>query len=413
MPWSMTTSGSSTIAGAQYSFSPEAHKQGSYPFYDSPLIASYSAYYRLPLAGVNGPARAREYALTDFGYDEATRRFRPPPPSGTSELLFFASRSSSDTGQLLQSSTLSPAVVPPAGGLQVRDQLLNRTLNPNEDLGGRFSKPLPPAWGIGSSVSAGLDFKNYRSRSLLTRTFGATLFVPEFGSTGPPFVEFPSPPTSTSQETFASVHYLPLSLSWEASRPDRSGLTSFTLGQSFNWGGLLSGKKDFQAATGSTNTDGTYYVVTAGLTREQKVYGEWGVRLHADGQWANEPLISNEQFSLGGLAGVRGYRDGAEYGDTGWRIQFEPHTPYRNLALLFDKVPAVGRLYTFVDYGERYLIDPGARKGSVPMLGAGGGLDLSLGEHADIHLVLGVPLLSTPDRASGRLRAEFSLSAQF
>ena len=41
--------------------------------------------------------------------------------------------------------------------------------------------------------------------------------------------------------------------------------------------------------------------------------------LSANGQWADGPLISNEQFAMGGLAGVRGYVDGQAYGDKGWR----------------------------------------------------------------------------------------------
>ena len=49
---------------------------------------------------------------------------------------------------------------------------------------------------------------------------------------------------------------------------------------------------------GSTNTDGYYFVHTAGLTREQNLDRGWGLRLHADGQWANQPLTSNEQFGI-------------------------------------------------------------------------------------------------------------------
>src|SRR5262249_42940880 len=98
--------------GVQYSFSPEDYKQGNHPFYELPLIASYSAFYRMPLGAVNGGPREREYQLSDFGYDEVTHRFRAPPVSDTSELLFYASRSSSDTGQLLQSETLTPSTIP-------------------------------------------------------------------------------------------------------------------------------------------------------------------------------------------------------------------------------------------------------------------------------------------------------------
>jgi len=331
-------------------------------------------------------------------------------------LLFFASRSFSDTGQQLQSRTLTPNPLPPTGGLQVDDEIVNRTLNPNEDVGALFSVPLAPARDIQSTLSAVLDFKNYRSTLVQNHSFQATVFVPAFGSNGPPWDPpngFQSQRTNTTRTVFTSVQYLPLSFNWDVSVPDRQGSTTFTLGESFNLAGLLSGSKNFQQVAGSTHANGKHLVVSAGLTREQKLGKDWGVRLHADGQWANQPLISNEQFSLGGQAGVRGYRDGAEYGDRGWRVQLEPHSAFRNLGLAFDKIPMIARFYGFADYGERYLIDPGARKSAVAMLGTGAGIDLSIGEHWDLRVAAGVPLLDTPGQSGLHVRSTFSLAVQF
>ena len=90
--------------GVQYSFTPQDLKDIGYNFYDQPLIDSYSAFYRMPLSGVNGPPKQGDYTVGNFGYDEAAQRFRPPPPTGTRELLFYASRSFSDTGAQLQST---------------------------------------------------------------------------------------------------------------------------------------------------------------------------------------------------------------------------------------------------------------------------------------------------------------------
>jgi len=411
-------------AGLQYSFTPEDYKQGSYYFFDQPLIANYSAFYRLPFSGVNGAPNEHEYAVSDFGYDEATRRFRAPPPSGTSELLFFASRSLSDTGTQVQQRTLTPNPLPPEGGLQIENQILNQTLNPNEDLGTRYSAPFAQIGKLSSTVSAGLDFKNYRSTLIQENLTIGRIFIPAFGSNGPPWDPpggFQSPPVSASRTVFTSVQYLPFSLSWDGSILDKSGVTSFLVGESFNLG-FIGDKADFQQILGSTYLSGTnvlpssvngrYFVVTAGLTREQKLVGDWGLRLHADGQWADQPLISNEQFALGGQAGVRGYREGTEYGDRGWRVQFEPRSPYVNVGLVFDKVPMVARFYGFVDYGERYLIEPSARKRRQDMLGTGAGLDVTIGEHFDFRLMLGVPLIDTPAQKSGYLRGAFSISVQ-
>jgi hemolysin activation/secretion protein len=400
--------------GLQYSFSPEAYKEGDYPFYDKPLIANYSAYYRMPLGGVNGAAQQSDTALNDFGYNEATRRFKAPAATGASELLFYASRSSSDTGVQLQSSTLTPPVLPPEGGLQISDEVFNRTLNPNEDLGTRFTTPIKPLWGVSSSLSMGLDFKNYRSTLTQSRTFQATIFVPDIGTTGPPFTEFPSPAVSTERQVFSSVRYLPFAVSWDANESDATGNTTFSLAQSFNFSSIFNQEENFEAVAASFKATGNYYVLTPSLTREQRIYGDWGVRLHADGQWANQPLISNEQFSMGGLAGPRGYRDGEVYADTGWRVQVEPHSPYWNMGLAFDKAPIVTRVYAFVDYGQGYLLDPGPyRHGTVSLLGSGAGVDVSIGEHFDTRVNLGVPLLDLPGQEAGHLRVEFSIGMQW
>ena len=54
------------------------------------------------------------------------------------------------------------------------------------------------------------------------------------------------------------------------------------------------------------------------------------------------PLFSNEQYAMGGTAGVRGYLNGEAYGDTGWRISIEPRTPQVNIGMAGnegDEVP--------------------------------------------------------------------------
>ena len=401
--------------GVQYSFTPEQFKNGSAPFYEAPLVASYSAFYRMPISGahgISGAPAARDYGWGDFGYDEVTKRFRPPAAGDVTELLFYASRSSSDTARQLTTDTLSPAVIPPEGTLQVSDQLYNQTLTVNENLGLRLLQPIPPLGRLRSSLSLGLDYKNYRANSLQDRVFQATVYVPEVGSVGPPFTAFSSPPTASTRTVFSSVTYLPLALAWEGSIPDKHGSTSFNMSHSLNLG-LFNDGKDFQAVAGSTNASSTFYTLNAGFTRDQKIKGEWGVRLHADGQYATSPLISNEQFGLGGAAGVRGYRDGEEYGDTGWRVLFEMYTPSFNLGMVDGTAPFYVKLSPFVDYGQRYLLDPGTRKASLSMLGAGLGLSANIGQHVDFRVNFGVPLSDTPGRPAGSVRVLFGVGVQF
>src|SRR5262249_54457579 len=78
--------------GVQYSFSPEQFKQGDqWNWYDRPLVANYSGFYRLPLANPEAIEHEVETRPGTFGFDEATRKFRLPPASGGPELNFYGS----------------------------------------------------------------------------------------------------------------------------------------------------------------------------------------------------------------------------------------------------------------------------------------------------------------------------------
>ena len=399
--------------GAQYSMTPEALKDdgGGVPHfapYDRPLIASYSAYYRMPLAPINGNQRdQQQYSAADFGYDEATHRFRPPPLTGGPELIVYASRSYADTSLRLMDESASSTET-----LIFKNQTFVRSLNPNENLGMRLMKPLPAFFGINSTLSGGADIKRYRSTDITVKSLSIVSIAID-PTTGKPFIDQSNSTTNSSSK---SLDYLPLSLGWSGSVADRFGSTAFDVSQSYNWTGFLGGKSDFQTVAGSAEADGNYYVVTASLTRDQKIWQDWGVRLHADGQWASQPLVSNEQFGLGGNAGVRGYLDGRQYGDTGWRTQFEPHTPYINLGLVDGTIPMLARLYAFVDYGQTISLNSSVHPGTVSLLGTGLGVDANIGEHWDFRLMFGVPLIGVPkaagDRGSDTVQIKFSLAAQ-
>ncbi len=392
--------------GAQYAFSPLDFKEKSLgsALYDEPLVANYSAFYRIPLAGL-GPPPERKIAAGDFGYDEVTKRFRPPPLEGGPDLLIYASRSDSDTGNLLASDTVLSTSVTNNGNpnsFSAETKVFNETILVNEDIGARFSEPIPRFFGIASTLSAGLDCKVYQSTTTQTS-------VTEASIAGQTLATAQAPRTLS-----AHVDYLPLAVAWTAQRPDPHGVMSFNLNNSANFAGLLSTENDFRQAAGSARADGNYYVVDSGLSREQKLPGGWSLRLSADGQWANEPLITNERFGLGGNAGVRGYRDGQEYGDTGWRMIFEPHTQMTKFGLVAGKLPVSARFSVFTDYGRVYYLDPAAGSPSaISLWGVGCGASGTIGDHVDYRIAYGAPLLSTPTVKQGQGRISFLVGLQF
>jgi hemolysin activation/secretion protein len=79
---------------------------------------------------------------------------------------------------------------------------------------------------------------------------------------------------------------------------------------------------------------------------------DWGVRLRLGGQYTEQPVISNEQFVLGGVDTVRGYLDAEDLVDAGLAGAFEVHAP----AVHWRKVG--GRMFAFYDRGIGFVQQP-------------------------------------------------------
>jgi hypothetical protein len=394
--------------GVQYSFSPQEFKQGDqWNWYDRPLVANYSGFYRLPLANPESVEHEVEARPGTFGFDEATRKFRLPPSSGGPELNFFASRSTIDTG-LETLSTRTIQNIP--GVLSIVEQDVQQDLTVNNDLGWRLSLPVREIGTIRSTLSSGLDYKQYGLTSYKTNNFFfSVITVNPDGTTNPPVTSLVSSPVPTTHKGF---NYLPLSFRWDASRPDTNGLT--TLGAGFSANPWFSGSlANLQNTTGSSQSTGHWVVFTGNFSREQTIYKDWKLSFRADAQWASEPLVSNEQFGNGGVNSVRGYHEGEEFGDNGWHISLEQKTPGQVIGLVYPKNPLIVRGSVYMDYGETYLIDPNGRPGRVPLWGAGFGAVASIGTHFEARFLFSCPFVRTAFTEPYQPRFDFSLSAQF
>jgi len=403
--------------GLQYSFSfndyRDNHDHSSSPF-DDPLIANYSGYYRLPLGHAESVQDRIDANPGRFGYDEVTHRFNLPPASGRPELTIYASRSVSDTGVLLGPLTLVTNL--PNLTIYTQNPAENVTLN--EGAGVRFSMPLPQLQDLSGTFSLGVDFKRYRLISYNTNDSIAIFHF--FDSAGNPLPDSPpqhSPQHQTPQRV--ALDYLPFNIGINGSIPDQLGTTFFNAQANFNVLSFLSDNTDFARAIGTTNGAHAHYVtLQLGADRVQTIYRDWSVKLHADGQWANTRLFSNEQYGNGGSAGVRGYTDGEFYGDTGWRIAIEPQTPLLNIGMVGNEGHEETcwlRSSVFMDYGEAYLLEkpaPGAGN-HARLWGAGWSITANIGSHFDARLTVACPLLATTATPVGDIHFYFGVGAQF
>jgi len=300
------------------------------------------------------------------------------------------------------------------GVISISEKDVQQDLTVNNDIGARLSLPVTASANFQSGVSGGPDFKSYNLSSYKTNNFLFSIITRSpSGDPLPPTtatVASANPPPDGA--TIKKLEYLPLALRYDASLRDGYGVTAFGFGLSGNaWhSGAVS---DLQNITGSKESKGHWIILTPSLSRDFNFHTNWNLSLRAEGQWASEPLISNEQFGAGGVGNVRGYSEGEVFGDTGWRVNVEAKTPPHVVGVAYGREALSIRGSIFMDYAETYLLDPQGRDGQVPLWGCGFGGVISVGSHWDGRFIFSWPLLSTSRTEAGQPRFNFALTGQF
>ena len=394
--------------GVSYSFTPVNFTTANTYYFsplDYPLIANYSAYYRLPLGKPRSVQRQIDDSGGTFGYNEVTHQFQVPPPSGRPELTAYGSRAVSDTG--IQFG--EPNIVTASPLLHLGHRTAGENVTLNESLGFKLSLPLPRLNKIAATLSLGADYKRYRGESANADLFYELITTTNGGSA----VKFGNVLYSLQQPVRAmAVEYFPVNVGISGSAPDSYGATFFNAQANFNVATI--GKMSSVAYT--TNAADNFVTVQMGASREQRLYRDWTVLLRADGQWANTPLFSNEQYAMGGSSGVRGYTDGEAYGDYGWRVMLEPRTPLVNIGMVDGDVPFWVRASVFMDYGELHTLEKHVAyfpNQASAFWGCGASLTGNVGNHLDARLTVAWPLLTAASTRADTFHFYFGVGAQF
>ncbi|MDZ7969127.1 MAG: ShlB/FhaC/HecB family hemolysin secretion/activation protein [Nostoc sp. DedSLP03] len=130
-----------------------------------------------------------------------------------------------------------------------------------------------------------------------------------------------------------------------------------------------------------------------------RLQGQW-IRLLApdtlllvrsDMQFANQALLSPEQFELGGQDSVRGYRQDFRLTDSGISTSVEARLPIAR----FPQVNGVLQVAPFVDFGVGLNQSNERNANSNILASVGLGLRLRMGDHLNAHFDWGIPLVST------------------
>ncbi len=216
--------------------------------------------------------------------------------------------------------------------------------------------------------------------------------------------------TTTNQLTSAPITYYPLSATYAANWSGRRSTTDATVGVVLGLGSIGSNTAEFENKR--LYAPRNFAVLKAGVSREEDLDHDiqlWG---NVQGQLSNEPLVSSEQFGLGGADSVRGYLESETLGDYGTYVQTELRSP--SIARYIRGPLHSWRFHLFADAG--YVGLQRAQLGQLSGQGltsAGIGTRLNLWGYFNAALQDAQTFNHGPNTHSGTNRVLFRLYGEF
>lgn len=220
-------------------------------------------------------------------------------------------------------------------------------------------------------------------------------------------------------ELSTPLRYLPLQLAHTAQWPQLGGRNTLAGTLTLGLRQLLQRDIDCPGNVGPVDqfacrrqgADGGFAALRLDWRHQRPLAGGL-LALRLAGQWASQPLMGGEQFSIGGVGSVRGYNEGVAVGDMGllggaeWRSA--NLAPQLGAAALQEL-----NLLAFAEAGRTRVLEPlPEQPARTPLAGAGLGLELRARGGLGAALELGWPLkrnASQPD-LDPRLHARMGLN---
>ncbi len=304
--------------------------------------------------------------------------------------------------------------------------LAPENLNDSEVFSGSY---LAPIWGTPWSI---LTYGYYSNSDVATLGGTAALgkgyavglrgilqlpqlgdFSPTF-SFGADFKHFLESLTLGNSSTGAEIDYVPLFASFKLDGATASSTTSITASLTAGLRGIGSGvnafhNKRFQA-------EGNFVHANLDFTDLRELFDDVWLSSRLDAQIADSPVVSSEQFSLGGLTSLRGYLQSEALGDDGIVGSLELRSPSLvPLVNTFVNHPYLDdwRLYVFTDDGVTRVLDSLPGQQSVfGFASFGGGSRLQLFSHFTGDVLMGMPLRNGPVTRAWRPYTEFTVRTE-
>jgi hemolysin activation/secretion protein len=212
--------------------------------------------------------------------------------------------------------------------------------------------------------------------------------------------------TATPSTIVTPITYYPLTAGYSALWTGWAGtgsVTALNLGVTLNLRGAGSGPNQFNL--NRYGADGSFVYLRGDLARTQDLPGGWQAYAKIQGQVANQPLVSSEEYSGGGESTVRGYLESETVGDDGAFGTVELRTPS---LFVRGKQRSDFRFFAFSDAGKLKLIDPLAEQvAHFSLASVGAGVRLALNNYFSGACDVADPLTSQTYTQAHDLRFRF------
>lgn len=151
-----------------------------------------------------------------------------------------------------------------------------------------------------------------------------------------------------------------MAITYTDSNIGKNNFWSYNIGYSQNFKGNSSAYRNYR-----TNADDVFRIFKAGVTYQHYIPQKWVFVGSLDGQFSNDNLLGTEQFGIGGVSSIRGFKCGAANGDKGYKLTFEAYTPqiiknskfviFTDMGYTFNNKYNIGEMKkSLVSYGVGY-----------------------------------------------------------
>ncbi|MCR5881884.1 BamA/TamA family outer membrane protein [Rhizobacter sp. J219] len=216
--------------------------------------------------------------------------------------------------------------------------------------------------------------------------------------------------TCSAETVCTPIRYAPLGLSYSATATRKNSSTQAGVGLTLGLRALANDESEF--AVKRFGAQSNFMVLRLDLGRVQKLKSGAELSARVDGLLGNQPLISDEQFTVGGADSVRGYLESAAAGDKGIRASLEART--RNLWVRKESPAHELKAHAFLEGGGVWtkmpLVEQDRREG---LLSTGVGLRLKAGRHASLSVDVALPLRDGGGTDKGSTRVHASATVEF